>query len=69
MTAAGVVVGLAGAAGLTRWMQSQLFGVTPLDLMSFAAAGAVLLAVAVVACLVPASRAAAIAPAEALRCE
>jgi len=69
VTTVGVGVGLAGAAGLTRWMQSQLFGVTPLDLPSFAASGALVLGVAIVACLVPGSRAAAIAPAEALRCE
>jgi len=65
----GVGVGLAGSAALTRLMQSQLFGVTPLDLPSFAGAGLVLLVVAVLACAIPAGRAAAIEPAEALRCE
>ncbi len=69
VTAVGVAIGLAGASGLTRLMQSQLFGVTPLDLPSFAIAGGALIVVALVACVVPAGRAAAIAPAEALRCE
>jgi predicted permease len=69
VAAVGVVVGLAGAVALTRLMRNQLFGVTPLDLPSFALAGGLLLGVAILACLVPASRAAAIAPAEALRCE
>jgi putative ABC transport system permease protein len=69
VTTIGVAIGLAGAAGLTRLMQSQLFGVTPLDLPSFVLAGCALVGVAIVACVVPASRAAAVAPADALRCE
>jgi putative ABC transport system permease protein len=65
----GVVIGLAAAAALTRLMQSALFGVTPLDATSFAAAAALLLGVAAAACLVPASRAASANPADALRFE
>jgi predicted permease len=63
----GVLVGLAGAAALTRLMQGALFGVTPLDTVSFMAAPLVLLAVAAASCLVPALRAASIDPAHALR--
>jgi putative ABC transport system permease protein len=67
VTGIGVVIGLAGAAVLTRLMQSALFGVTPLDATSFAGAALLLLAVAVAACLIPGSRAASVDPAEALR--
>jgi putative ABC transport system permease protein len=48
-------------------MQGLLFGVGPLDAMAFATAPAVLIPIAVVACLVPAARAAATDPADALR--
>jgi ABC-type lipoprotein release transport system permease subunit len=50
-------------------MQGVLFGVAPIDAASFAAAPAVLIVVALAACLLPASRAAATDPAEALRVE
>ena len=68
-TAVGLAAGLVAAAALTRFMQSALFGVQPLDAASFAAAPIALLAVAVLACVLPAGRAAAIDPAEALRSE
>src|SRR4051812_36487623 len=67
VTAAGLVVGLAAAAAITRLMRGVLFGVAPLDAVSFLAAPAVLVPVAVVACLVPALRGARTDPAEALR--
>ena len=69
VSAIGLAAGLAGAAALTRFMQAALFGVTPLDAASFAAAPVVLLAVAAAACVRPARRAASIDPAEALRTE
>jgi predicted permease len=69
VTGAGLVVGLAGAAAGTRLMGRLLFGVTPLDAISFAAAPALLGLVALAACLVPALRAAAVDPAEALKAE
>jgi ABC-type lipoprotein release transport system permease subunit len=65
----GLIVGLVGAAALTRSMQGLLFGVTPLDAVAFASAPLVLLPVACLACLIPATRAARTDPAEALRCE
>lgn len=69
VTTVGIAIGLAGAAALTRLMQSALFGITPLDPVSFGLAPIVLLAVATAACLLPARRAAAVDPAEALRAE
>jgi putative ABC transport system permease protein len=68
-TTAGLVLGLASAAGLTRLMQSVLFGVGPLDLVAFATAPFILIPIAVVACLLPAARAARTDPIEALRAE
>jgi putative ABC transport system permease protein len=68
-TTIGLAAGLVAAAGLTRLMQSVLFGVGPLDLIAFAAAPALLIPVAVVACLIPARRAARTNPLEALRSE
>ncbi|HEY2904670.1 MAG TPA: ABC transporter permease [Vicinamibacterales bacterium] len=69
LAGSGGAIGLAGAALLTRLMQGALFGVGPLDATSFASAPVILLPIALVACLVPALRAAATDPAEALRHE
>jgi len=69
VTGLGLALGITGAAVLARLLEKLLFGVSPLDAVAFAAAPAALLAVALVACLVPARRAAAVAPTEALRCE
>jgi len=69
VTVVGLGIGLLGAALVTRFMQSVLFGVTPLDAASFASAPALLVPVALAACLLPARRAAAVDPAEALRRE
>jgi ABC-type antimicrobial peptide transport system permease subunit len=63
----GLAVGLAASALLTRLMQGMLYGVEPLDPVVFAVAPVVLLAIAVLACLVPARRATAVDPAGALR--
>jgi len=69
VTTVGLVIGMVAAVGLSRLMQEMLFGVTPLDWISFGVAPALLLAVATVACLAPAWRAARTDPAEALRYE
>ena len=66
-TVAGLAVGVIAAALGARLLQPLLFGVTPLDLPSFALMPAVLLVVALAACLVPARRAAATDPAITLR--
>lgn len=67
--AVGAAVGLALAFGLSRLLESLLFGLSATDLVTFAGVPALLVAVAVVAVLVPARRAATIEPAAALRSE
>ena len=65
--ALGMLVGLAGAAGLTRLMSNLLYGVGPGDPATFAAVTALLAAVALMASWMPAWRASRIDPAAALR--
>ncbi len=65
----GVLVGMAVAAPVTTAMRSQLFGVEPLDPMSFATAPLVLLLVALLAVLLCARRALGVDPAHALRAD
>ena len=69
MVVVGLIVGLAGAAALSRLMQGLLFGISSLDIWVYLAAPAILVLVAIAACLIPARRAASIDPVEALRCE
>ena len=66
---AGVAIGIAGAAALARLLGSILFGVKPLDPLTFGALAAALAAVALVACYLPARRATATDPLVALRYE
>ena len=63
----GIVIGAAAAALLARSMQSLLFGIAATDLWSFAAAAASLLAVTLIATLIPAAHAARVSPLTALR--
>ena len=65
----GALIGLAGAAGLTRAMTSLLFGVTALDPVTYCGVAALLIAAATLASYLPARRATAIDPMEALRAE
>jgi putative ABC transport system permease protein len=65
----GGAAGLAASALATRALRTMLFGVTPLDAVSFLAAPALLAAVALLACYVPARRAASVDPLMALRDE
>jgi predicted permease len=67
--AAGVAVGVAVALGSAHMMSSLLFQVSPYDPVLTAGAVCVLLAVGAVACLLPARRAAAVEPMQALRAE
>jgi predicted permease len=67
LTGIGVAVGLALAYGLMRVLSTLLFGVKAVDPLSFGVTAGVLAAVAMMATLIPALRAARIAPAEALR--
>lgn len=64
---AGVGLGLAGAVVLSKFLRAILYGVAPLDGITFALSALVLLAVAAIAVLAPALRASRIAPVEALR--
>jgi ABC-type antimicrobial peptide transport system permease subunit len=67
LVTAGIVVGVAGAAMLTRVLSSFLYGVNVIDPIAFAAAGLTLLCVGVMAALVPACRAGLADPLIALR--
>jgi ABC-type antimicrobial peptide transport system permease subunit len=63
----GAVIGLLAAAGLMRLMKSLLYGISPVDPITYAAVSLILIAAAVLASYLPARRAAAVAPIEALR--
>ena len=65
----GAALGLGGAVALVRGMESLLYGVPGFDPVSFAAAGALLFAVALTASYLPARRAALTDPARTLRAE
>lgn len=69
LAASGVVTGCAVAAGVTRYMSSWIYGVTPLDPATFAGCAGLMLGVAVVALLVPTRRASRVDPVIALRTE
>jgi len=69
LTVAGAVAGVAAAMACTRFVQSQLFGLTPNDPLTFAVAGVILLVVGTVAGYIPAKRASKIDPMVALRYE
>jgi predicted permease len=69
LAAAGIAAGLAGAALLTRFMRSVLFGVGATDPLTFAGVAAVLLAVAFLASWIPARRAARVDPLIAMRAD
>jgi putative ABC transport system permease protein len=65
----GVALGLGAAAAVTRAMTSLLFETAPVDPVLFAGVAGLLLAAALVACVVPARRAIGVDPAIALRAE
>ena len=69
LVAVGAATGMAGAAASSRVLESLLHGVATDDLLTFAAAPLVLVAVAVVACWLPARRATRVDPIDALRVE
>ena len=65
----GVVAGVLAAVGLTRFLAGMLFGVQPIDAVTFAGMSIVMLAVALLASYVPARRASTVDPVQALRTE
>jgi predicted permease len=69
LTVAGAVLGLIGAAVLTRVMASLLFGVSTTDLTTFTAVPVILIATAMIASYIPALRATRVDPVVALRDE
>jgi putative ABC transport system permease protein len=69
LTVAGIVLGLAGAAAVTRYVRSLLFDLTPLDPSTFIGVGALFVVVAVLAASIPAVRATRVEPLVALRTE
>jgi putative ABC transport system permease protein len=69
LAAIGALLGLAAAAGLTRWMSSLLFGIAPLDPATYAGVSLLLIAAAALASYVPARRASTVDPVEALRAQ
>jgi putative ABC transport system permease protein len=69
LSAIGLVLGLGAALALTRVMETMLVGVQPTDPMTYVAIIGVFVLIALIACLIPARRAATLDPANALRSE
>ncbi len=69
LAAGGVAIGIVASLAVTRLIASLLFGVTPADPLTFAGVSAVLLGVAVLACVIPARRASRADPLVAMRSE
>ena len=69
LAGAGAAIGLAAAAGLTRLMKSVLFGISPVDPLTYTAVPLILVAATVLASYLPARRASAVDPVETLRAE
>jgi predicted permease len=69
LTAVGIVLGIGGALGATRYLDKMLFGLTPFDPTTFIAVSLMFGLVATLAAFVPARRATKVDPLVALRCE
>jgi ABC-type antimicrobial peptide transport system permease subunit len=66
---AGLLLGLAASALLTRSLEGMLFGIKPLDPSTYAIAAAIMSIAAVAACLIPTLRATRVDPADVLRAQ
>ncbi len=69
LTALGLILGIGGAFGLTRFLASMLFGIGSNDPVTLAVVAATLALIALLACYLPARRAMKVNPIVALRCE
>ena len=69
MSVMGIIGGMAGALALTRWMSSLLFGVTPMDSITYGVVSVVLIVASALATYVPARRATHVDPIDSLRAE
>jgi predicted permease len=69
LTFAGIILGLAGAFAITRWLGSLLYRVRPTDSVTFLGVPIIFILVALLACWIPARRAARVDPMRALRNE
>jgi len=69
LSAAAIAIGIGASFAVTRFVKSMLFGITPTDARTYAGVFALLAAASLVACYLPAHRAARIDPMQALRDE
>jgi predicted permease len=69
LAGAGILIGVAAALGVTRFLSAFMNGVSPFDMTIFSSVTGLLFSVAIVACLIPALRAARVTPLTALRTE
>jgi putative ABC transport system permease protein len=66
---AGTAIGLVGVLALSRVLENMVYGISPTDPLAFAMVSGLLIFIALVACSIPARRAARISPLESLRSE
>jgi putative ABC transport system permease protein len=69
LTLIGMALGLMGAVASTRLLRDMLFGVKPIDPLTFAAMTLLLMCISLVACFLPARRATKVDPMNVLRSE